>query len=171
MLPVIFLVKLCKFTALFKCFKREDDNASWYTCVQCSWWHNMLQGTTAKFKFHQYLFMLGLGPPNLMPANISGYTYIIGYTRWKLLRDWETTREKCLHKVERGWEATREATREKCLPGTSSLVGVFTDLFWYGRVGRYRLNTLPGSDWVAMVRNSCSLHHIHMLGGEGREKM
>ena len=114
--------------------------------------HNMLQGTTAEFKFHQYLFPLGLGPPNLTPANISGYTYIIGYTRWKLLRDWETT-------------------REKCLSGTSSLVGVFTDLFWYGRVGRYRLNTLPGSDWVAMVRNSCSLHHIHMLGGEGREKM
>ena len=51
---------------------------------------------------------------------------------------------------------------------STSLVRVFTNLFWCGRVGGYHLNIPPESDWVAMVRNSCSPHHIHILGGGGR---
>ena len=53
---------------------------------------------------------------------------------------------------------------------STSLVRVFTNLFWCGRVGGYHLNIPPESDWVATVRNSCSPHHIHILGEEGGER-
>ena len=105
-----------------------------------------------------------------------------------MFMEWEATREECLLgtsslvEVFTRWifllqgreEVGRvfmewEATREECLLGTSSLVEVFTDLFWYGRVGGYHLNIPPGSDWVAMVRNSCSPHHIHNILGGGKE--
>ena len=85
--------------------------------------------------------------------------------------EWGATREECLlgtyfsesvHKKDLSPSRKRgggrvfmnwEAMREGCLLGTSSLVEVFTDLFWCGRGGVYHLNIPPGSDWVATVRN------------------
>ena len=78
----------CTFSALFKYFKQEDGNApipSRYMHVQCSWWHNMLWGITAKFKHCQYVNSyapFGIKPQNLKMAKVYGKLLWEAYWQW-----------------------------------------------------------------------------------------
>lgn len=58
----LYFLQICILTALFKYLKWKESNPPWWRHIQCLWLHNLVQGATPKFKFHQKFFTLSFGP-------------------------------------------------------------------------------------------------------------